>query len=296
VGEALAAEAVALEVDVLLGPGVDMERTPLCGRNFEYFSEDPLLAGELAAQLVAGIQSKGVGTSLKHFAANNREYQRFSIDAVVDTRTLHEIYLPAFEQVVKQAQPWTVMCAYNRLNGSYGAEDTALLTTLLRKEWGFAGLVVSDWGAVRDRVRSLQAGLDLEMPGPKPRRTQAVVEAVQTGQLDESVLDESVQRILALVQRAAATPKGGGFDVGHHALARQVAAAGMVLLKNDGLLPCAPPPDRGHRPCRSRTSLPRRRQLPHPPHPGGQPLRRVAKAGRRGSGDLLRRIPSGRPP
>ena len=242
VGEALALEANALGVGVLLGPGVNMKRTPLCGRNFEYFSEDPLLAGELAAQLVAGIQKNGVGTSLKHFAANNQEYQRFSIDAVVDTRTLHEIYLPAFERVVKQAQPWTVMCAYNRLNGTYGAENRALLTALLRNEWGFAGLVVSDWGAVHDRVRSLQAGLDLEMPGPKPRRTQAVVEAVQTGQLDESVLDESVQRLLTLIQRAAATPKGGSFDVaGHHALARQVAAAGMVLLKNDGLLPLRAP-------------------------------------------------------
>jgi beta-glucosidase len=237
-GQALAEEAVALAVDVLLGPGVNIKRTPACGRNFEYFSEDPYLAGELAASLIDGIQSRGVGTSLKHFAANNQEHQRMTISAEVDQRTLREIYLPAFETAVKQAQPWTVMCAYNRVNGVYASEHRYLLTEILKDEWGFEGLVVSDWTAVHDRVAALQAGLDLEMPGPRPRRTQAVVEAVQAGALDEAALDGAVRRILRIVFKAAETPKGGSFDAkSHHALARQVAAESMVLLKNDGILP-----------------------------------------------------------
>ena len=237
-GEALATEAVALGANVLLGPGVNMKRTPLCGRNFEYFSEDPYHAGELASALVEGIQSKGVGTSLKHFAANNQESERFSIDAVVDERTLREIYLPAFERVVKRAKPWTVMCAYNKLNGTYCSEHYTLLTEILREEWGYEGLVVSDWGAVHDRVAALQGGLDLEMPGPKPHRTAAVVEAVRAGTLDEAVLDKAVRHILQIVFRGAETSAGGSFDAGaHHVLARKVAAEGMVLLKNDGILP-----------------------------------------------------------
>ena len=166
-GEALAEECIALNVDVLLGPGVNMKRSPLCGRNFEYFSEDPYLAGELAASLIDGIQSKGVGTSLKHFATNNQEYQRFSISSEVDERTLREIYLAAFEKAVKQANPWTVMCSYNKINGTYGSENYHTLTEILKGEWGFEGLVVSDWGAVHDRVAALKAGLDLEMPGPR---------------------------------------------------------------------------------------------------------------------------------
>ncbi|MCB0040032.1 MAG: glycoside hydrolase family 3 C-terminal domain-containing protein [Caldilineaceae bacterium] len=237
-GEALATEAVALGANVLLGPGVNMKRTPLCGRNFEYFSEDPYHAGELASALVEGIQSKGVGTSLKHFAANNQESERFSIDAVVDERTLREIYLPAFERVVKRAKPWTVMCAYNKLNGTYCSEHYTLLTEILREEWGYEGLVVSDWGAVHDRVAALQGGLDLEMPGPKPHRTAAVVEAVRAGTLDEAVLDKAVRHILQIVFRGAETRAGGTFDAAaHHVLARKVAAEGMVLLKNDGILP-----------------------------------------------------------
>ncbi len=237
-GEALAEEAVVLGVHLLLGPGVNMKRTPLCGRNFEYFAEDPYLAGELASALVEGIQSKGVGTSLKHFAANNQESERFSIDAVVDERTLREIYLPAFERVVKRAQPWSVMCAYNKLNGTYCSEHYTLLTEILRDEWGYEGMVVSDWGAVHDRVAALQGGLDLEMPGPKPHRTAAVVEAVRAGALDEAVLDKAVRHILNIVFRGATIPAGGAFDAAaHHALARTVAAEGMVLLKNDGILP-----------------------------------------------------------
>jgi beta-glucosidase len=235
-GEALAEECIALNVDVLLGPGVNMKRSPLCGRNFEYFSEDPYLAGELAVNLIDGIQSKGVGTSLKHYAANNQEFQRFCISAEVDERTLREIYLPAFEKAVKEAQPWTVMCSYNKVNGVFAAEHHTLLTEILKDEWGFEGLVVSDWGAVRDRVASLRAGLDWEMPGPQDRRVQAVVEAVRSGELDEALLDESVRRILRIVFKAKETPKGGTFDVdAHHTLALKIAAEGMVLLKNDPL-------------------------------------------------------------
>lgn len=237
-GRALAEECIAQKVDVLLGPGVNMKRSPLGGRNFEYFSEDPFLAGEMAAAWIQGVQSRGVGTSLKHFAANNQEYQRFSISAEVDERTLREIYLPAFETAVKKGKPWTVMCAYNKLNGVFCSEHEDLLTHILKVEWGFDGLVVSDWGAVRNRVKSLEAGLDLEMPGPKPSRVRAVAQAVCAGTLDEALLDESARRILRVVLRAAQTPKGQPFDAhAHHALARKIAAEGMVLLKNNGVLP-----------------------------------------------------------
>jgi beta-glucosidase len=241
-GETLAAEALALGVDVLLGPGVNMKRTPLCGRNFEYFAEDPYLAGAMAVALIEGIQSKGVGVSLKHFAVNNQETERFRINARVDERTLREIYFPAFEMAVKIGRPWTVMCAYNKLNGPYCSEHHELLVEILKEEWGFEGLVVSDWGAVHDRVKALQGGLDLEMPGPKPRRTQAVIDAVRNGTLDEAVLDEAVRRILTIVFKAAATAKGGSFDVAvHHALARKIAGESIVLLKNDGILPLRQP-------------------------------------------------------
>ncbi len=241
-GQALAQECLTLKVDVLLGPGANMKRTPLCGRNFEYFSEDPYLAGELAASLINGIQSKGVGTSLKHFAVNNQEYERFRISAVVDERTLREIYLPAFEKAVKSAKPWTVMCSYNKVNGTYASEHHQLLTEILKNEWGFEGLVVSDWGAVHDRVAALKAGLDWQMPGPRPREVQAVVDAVRSGELAEAVLDESVRRILGVVFKTVETPKNGTFDsAAHHALAQQVASDGMVLLKNNGLLPLKNP-------------------------------------------------------
>ena len=241
-GQAMAEEAIALKVDVLLGPGANMKRSPLGGRNFEYFSEDPFLAGEMAAALIEGIQSKGVGTSLKHFATNNQEFRRFAINAEVDERSLREIYLPAFETAVKKAKPWTVMCAYNKLNGAYCSENHELLTKILKDEWGFEGLVVSDWGAVHDRVQSLAAGLDLEMPGPKPLRVQKVVEAVRSGELELAVLEESVRRILTIVFQAAQTPKGGNFDVeSHHALAHRIASEGMVLLKNNGILPLQNP-------------------------------------------------------
>jgi beta-glucosidase len=237
-GQALAAEALALDVGLLLGPGVNMKRSPLGGRNFEYFSEDPFLAGEMAASLIEGMQSKGVGASLKHFAVNNQEFERFRINAELDERTLREIYLPAFETAVKRAEPWSVMCAYNKVNGTYASEHYELLTAILKEEWGFEGFVVSDWGAVHDRVAALRGGLDLEMPGPKPRRTRAVVEAVDSGQLPEAVLDEAVRRLLRIIFKAAETPKGGSFDVEeHHAFARRIAGESMVLLKNNGILP-----------------------------------------------------------
>lgn len=242
-GHALAEEAIAQNVDILLGPGINMKRSPLCGRNFEYFSEDPLLAGKLSAALIRSIQSMGVGTSLKHFAVNNQESRRFTISAEVDERTLHEVYLAGFEIAVKEGQPWTLMCAYNRVNGVYCSEHTELLTTILRDDWGFEGFVMSDWGAVRDRVTALRAGLELQMPGPVPYSTQAVIDAVQNGSLDEAVLDQGVERLLNVIQRALETPKGHGtFDVaGHHALARKIASESIVLLKNAGrLLPLSP--------------------------------------------------------
>ena len=241
-GQALGEECVALNVDVLLGPGLNMKRTPLGGRNFEYFSEDPHLAGELGASLINGIQSKGVGTSLKHFAVNNQETQRLSISAVVDERTLREIYFPAFETAVKKAKPWTVMCAYNKINGTYCSEHHELLVDILKDEWGFEGLVVSDWGAVHDRVASLKGGLDLEMPGPREQRVKTVVEAVRAGSLDETVLDKTVDRILGVVFKTAETVKGGEFDVeAHNSLARKIASEGIILLKNDGILPLKNP-------------------------------------------------------
>jgi beta-glucosidase len=237
-GEALGEECIALNVDVLLGPGANMKRSPLGGRNFEYFSEDPYLAGEMAVNMINGVQSKGVGTSLKHYAANNQEFQRFSINAVIDERSLREIYLAAFEKAVKEAQPWTVMCSYNKVNGTFSSQNHYLLTDILKKEWGFEGLVVSDWGAVRDRIAALKAGLDWEMPGPQDRRVKAVVEAVRNGDLDEAVLNESVRRILNIAFRAKKTPKNGSFDAdAHHELAHKIAGEGVVLLKNNGLLP-----------------------------------------------------------
>ena len=224
-GQAMAEEAIAQHVDVLLGPGVNMKRSPLCGRNFEYFSEDPYLAGEMAIALINGIQSKGVGTSLKHFAANNQEFKRFTMSAEIDERTLREIYLPAFEMAVKKAKPWTVMCAYNRLNGVDCAENRELLTDILKDEWGFDGPVISDWGAVQSRVKALEAGLDLEMPGPRPGHVHAVADAVRSGMLDETVLDSAASRVLSMIYKAAATPKGGEFDVeGHHVLASKIAS------------------------------------------------------------------------
>jgi beta-glucosidase len=222
-----------------------MKRSPLCGRNFEYVSEDPWLAGELAIAMVHGTQSQGIGTSLKHYAANNQEDDRLRVSAEVDERTLREIYLPAFERVVKLAQPWTVMCAYNRVNGIYCSEHHWLLTEVLREEWGFEGLVVSDWGAVHDRAAALRGGLDLEMPPNLGVSDAAIVAAVRDGSLYESILDESVSRVLHLADRSQpALSEGATFDPDdHHALARRAAQESAVLLKNDGnVLPLDPEP------------------------------------------------------
>jgi beta-glucosidase len=245
VGEALAREAKKLGVSVVLGPGINMKRSPLCGRNFEYVSEDPWLAGELAAAMVQGTQSRGIGTSLKHYAANNQEDDRLRVSAEVDERTLREIYLPAFERVVKSAQPWTVMCAYNKLNGTYCSEHHWLLTEVLREEWGFEGLVVSDWGAVHDRVAALRAGLDLEMPPNLGVSDAAIVAGVRDGSLDQSVLDQSVGRVLRLVDQSqpALAENDSYHPDDHHALARRAARESAVLLKNArGVLPLRPEP------------------------------------------------------
>ena len=243
VGAALGAEAQALQVGVLLGPGINIKRSPLCGRNFEYLSEDPLLSGVLGAALVRGIQSQGVGASLKHFAANNQETDRMRVSADIDPRPLREIYLRAFQRVVQEAQPWTVMCSYNRINGVYSSRNPWLLTHVLRDEWGFDGLVVSDWGAVDDRVASLLAGLDLEMPSTGGRTDAEIVTAVRAGTVDESVLDKASTRVIELVQKVVdGSDPDATFDVdAHHALAREVAGQSIVLLRNENdLLPLDP--------------------------------------------------------
>ncbi|HEX6355680.1 glycoside hydrolase family 3 C-terminal domain-containing protein [Actinophytocola sp.] len=238
VGSAIGVEARAQNVDVVLGPGVNIKRSPLCGRNFEYFSEDPYLAGHLGAALVLGIQSQGVGASVKHFAANNQETDRLRVSADIDERTLREIYLPAFEHIVTTASPWTVMCAYNRLNGVHVSQHRELLTDILRTEWGFDGLVMSDWGAVHDRVEALLAGLDLEMPPKLGVSDAALIDAVHSGQLAEADLDATVQRVLRLVNRTASREPATVDVDAHHALARRAAAASIVLLRNtDAVLP-----------------------------------------------------------
>lgn len=235
VGVALGEECLDEGVQVILGPGTNLKRTPLCGRNFEYFSEDPYLSSSMAFEYVKGVQSKGVATSLKHFAANNQENYRFLVDSVVDERTLRELYLAAFESVVTEAKPWTVMCAYNKLNGVYCSQDKYLLTDVLRKDWGFDGIVVSDWGAVDDRVLGLEAGLDLEMPPGHFEGDRQIIKAVKEGRLDEEVLNKSVERILKLVQRVQ-TAKDTTFKYDreeHHLFARAAHSESIVLLKNE---------------------------------------------------------------
>ncbi|MDV3125271.1 glycoside hydrolase family 3 C-terminal domain-containing protein [Mycobacterium sp. 21AC1] len=243
IGVALGEESVALGVQVLLGPGVNIKRDPRCGRNFEYYSEDPLLTALLGAAWVHGVQSRGVGASVKHFAVNNAEHDRMRASSDVDDRTLREIYLRAFEYVVREAQPWTVMCSYNRINGVYAAENRWLLTTVLRDEWGFDGVVVSDWGAVRDRSAAVAAGLDLEMPATGGVTDADVVAAVTERGLDPAVVARAATRVARLATRANETDATArSFDAdAHHRLAREAAGRAVVLLKNENdLLPLAP--------------------------------------------------------
>ena len=200
-GEAIGDSCQHEELSVVLGPAVNIKRSPLCGRNFEYLSEDPYLAGEMAAAYIQGVQSRNVGTSIKHFAANNQEHRRMSSSSDVDERTLREIYFPAFETAVKKAKPWTVMCSYNRINGVYASENRWLLTDVLRKEWGFEGYVMSDWGAVSNRPAGVAAGLDLEMPASGGVNDRKIVEAVRAGKLAESDVDLACERILNIVYR-----------------------------------------------------------------------------------------------
>ncbi|WP_340022045.1 glycoside hydrolase family 3 C-terminal domain-containing protein [Paenibacillus sp. FSL K6-1096] len=242
VGEALGTECQVENVAVLLGPGNNIKRSPLNGRNFEYFSEDPFLASEMAASHVKGVQSQGVGTSLKHFAANNQEHRRMSVDAVIDERTLCEIYLASFEGTVKQSQPWSVMSSYNQVNGEYASESHRLMTRILRDEWGFEGFVMSDWGAVNERVEALKAGLELEMPSSGGIGDAKIVDAVNSGELPVETLDLAVERMLSFIFKSVENRNPQAvFDVEkHHQLAREVARESMVLLKNeDGILPLA---------------------------------------------------------
>lgn len=235
VGVALGEECQSEDVAVLLGPGANIKRSPLCGRNFEYFSEDPYLSSEMAASHINGVQSQGVGTSLKHFAANNQEHRRMSTDAIVDERTLREIYLASFEGAVKKAQPWTVMTAYNKVNGEYASENEYLLHDILKEEWGFEGFVVSDWGAVNERVDALSTGLELEMPASNGIGEQKIIEAVKNGELSEEKLNRAAERLLNIIFKAVDNKmENAVYDLdAHHHLAREVARESMVLLKND---------------------------------------------------------------
>ena len=238
-GVALGKKCLKEEVGVLLGPGINMKRSPLCGRNFEYFAEDPILAGELSAGFINGVQSMGVGTSLKHFCANSQETRRMTCDSVVDERALREIYLTAFEIAVKKAKPWTVMNSYNKINGAHGSENRHTQLEILRNEWGFDGVVVSDWGAVNDRVLGLKNGNDLEMPSSSGSGTKKIVDAVRNGTLDEAVLNERALNMLNLIKKAVDGSKANYpyNDADDQGFARKVAANSMVLLKNNGILP-----------------------------------------------------------
>ncbi len=238
-GEALGDEAASLNVNVLLGPGTNMKRNPRCGRNFEYFAEDPYLAGKMAASYIRGIQANGTSACVKHFAGNNQEERRMVSDSVVDERTLREIYLTAFEIAVKEGKTKSIMTSYNRVNGTHADENTHLLRDILRGEWGFDGVVISDWAGTNNKVNSTIAGSDIEMPSCK-YGSDDVVKAVEAGELDIKYVDECVERILTLIESTTAGEKGKPFDVkAHHALARECAEESIVLLKNDGVLPLA---------------------------------------------------------
>ncbi|MCQ2472165.1 MAG: glycoside hydrolase family 3 C-terminal domain-containing protein [Clostridia bacterium] len=232
-GEALGEECIQEEVAVILGPGVNMKRSPLCGRNFEYFSEDPILAGEMGAAFINGVQSKGIGTALKHFAANSQEMNRMTGNSIVDERALREIYLTAFEIAVKKAQPAMVMNAYNQLNGTFCSENAKLQNDILRGEWGFDGAVVSDWGAVNNRVDGIKAGNDLEMPYSGGYNDKKIIDAVKSGELDEAVVDRTADRLIDIIIKAGKVQKKRYYVNEHNRLAKEVALNSIVLLKND---------------------------------------------------------------
>ncbi|MBR2264158.1 MAG: glycoside hydrolase family 3 C-terminal domain-containing protein [Firmicutes bacterium] len=238
-GEAIGDECQAENLSVVLGPAVCIKRSPLCGRNFEYMSEDPYLAGEMAAAYINGVQSKNIGTSIKHFAANNQEYYRMSNDSVASERTLREIYFPAFETAVKKSQPWTVMCSYNKINGVYSADNEWLLTDVLRKDWGFKGYVMTDWGAVNDRVQGVRAGLDLEMPGDTSANDAKIVAAVRAGELDEALVDRAAENVLRICYQYLDNKVDGVvFDRdADHEKSAAVETECAVLLENNGILP-----------------------------------------------------------
>jgi len=240
-GKTIGDECQAEDVAVVLGPAVNIKRSPLCGRNFEYVSEDPYTAGELASAFIKGVQSKNIGTSIKHFAANNQEFRRLTVSSEVSERALREIYFPAFETAVKQSQPDTVMCSYNKINGVFSSENKRLLTEILRNEWGFKGFVMSDWGAVNDRIKGLEAGLDLEMPSSGGLTDAQIVNAVKEGTLDEKILDTSVERLLRIIFKFHDKRQKGSFNKeAHHKLAVKIEEESIVLLKNESILPLSP--------------------------------------------------------
>ncbi|MFC1777610.1 beta-glucosidase [Pseudomonadota bacterium] len=243
VGRSIGEESQAQDVNVLLGPGVNIKRSVLGGRNFEFFSEDPVLSGELGAAFINGVQSQGVGTSLKHYAANNVETKRMYMNSAVDDRTLHEIYLTPFEIAVRKAQPWTIMASYNRIQGVYGTQNPYLLTDVLKKQWGYQGIVISDWFAIVDRVAAVKAGMHIEMPGLNAVNDNLIIDAVKNGELDEALIDSMVTEILTIVFKAKSLEKKGvELDVEkHHNHARRVAAEAITLLKNkNNVLPVNP--------------------------------------------------------
>ena len=233
-GAAMGEECNYYGVSLILGPAINIKRNPFCGRNFEYFSEDPLITGSLGACLTKGIEDMGVGTSVKHFACNNNEANRYFGDSVVDERAFREIYLRGFEQIVKEADPASLMCSYNKVNGKYASENEELLNHILRDEWGFKGLVMSDWGAVNDRVEGLRCGLDLEMPGDVGYNRQVIVDAVNDGSLPIEVVNTAVRRVLKMIKRGAeASPEKKDKFLEHAQLAKEIAIEGAVLMKNE---------------------------------------------------------------
>ena len=238
-GEALGEMCQQEDVAVILGPGTNIKRSPLCGRNFEYFSEDPYLAGEMAAALILGVQSKNVGTSVKHFAMNNQETRRMSVSVLADERTKREIYLAPFETAIKKGKPWTVMCSYNKIGGVYSSENRRLLNDLLRGEWGFEGMTMTDWGACSDHIEGVRAGMDLAMPSLGDSADKQLADAVRDGVLDEKYVDEAVERVLNVIQKFTENrKKDPDFFLGaQHHQARKIARESAVLLKNDGVLP-----------------------------------------------------------